>query len=96
MRGLRSLWWFLRRTLYLVFGFLAFIYGLGLIGWIFYNLIAATPVPAFEASLARGPLPGWLMVILGLFMGFATGCVGLYWLAKAGVAFRRLELWKKK
>lgn len=96
MRGWRSLWWWFRRALYLALGFMAFIYGLSLIGWIFYNLIASEPVPAFAAALERGPLPKELLLLLGLFMGFATGCVGLFWMAKAGVAFRRLGLWQRK
>jgi hypothetical protein len=96
MRKWRALWWLMKRALYLILGFLAFTYGLALIGWIFYNLIAAEPVPAFSAALERGPMPHGLVLSLGLFSGFVAGCVGLYWMAKAGVAFRRLELWKRK
>jgi hypothetical protein len=82
--------------MYLLFGFLAFLYGLSLIGWIFYNLIAADPVPAFTAAVEHGPVPKELLMLLGLLSGFITGCVGLFWMAKAGLAFRRLELWKRK
>lgn len=91
---MRFLWWLIKRALYLVFGILAFVYGLTLIGWIFYNLIATEPAAAFRAALEGGALSRELLLLLGLLSGFLFGTVGLYWMAKAGVVFRRLELWK--
>lgn len=96
MRGLRGLWWLVKRALYLVFGMLAFSFGLILIAWIFYNLTLSAPDAAFEAALPKEPLLRWLRVLCGFGMGFTFGCVGLFWMAKAGVAFRRLELWRRR
>lgn len=96
MRGLRFLWWLLKRALYLVFGILAFGFGLILTGWIFYNLLLPVPDAAFEATLPKEPVFRFLRILTGFVVAFMFGCVGLFWMAKAGVAFRRLELWRRK
>lgn len=93
---MRGFWRICKRALYLVFGLLAFGIGLTLIGWIFYNLLQGDWNPSFEAALPKEPLLRALRVLIGLSMAFLWGTVGLYWMAKSGLFFRRLEYWKKK